>query len=203
LIFALWMENLKKRLVADELGELYGDLFGMRPALIRSILTARTAWCDDIATPQGETCEMQVNAAWSDAMAWLADKAGDNDDHWRWRNWHIARFSHPIFALIPGVSSLGGFAVPTDGDDFTVNRGSFTGSTARPPFRHRHGAGYRAVYDLSDLSKSKFAMAGGQSGHVFSPHANDLTQDWANAEMFELVAPAPGAGATLRLSPSP
>ncbi|MDX2143922.1 MAG: penicillin acylase family protein [Rhodospirillaceae bacterium] len=203
LIFALWMEKLKARLVADELGELYDDLFGVRPALIKSILTEKPAWCDDIATPAAESCDTQVNAAWADTIAWIKNNAGDDDSAWRWGQWHVARFSHPLFGTIPGLSALGGFAAATDGDDFTVNRGSFTPSSSRIPFRHRHGAGYRAVYDLSDLAKSKFAMAGGQSAHVFSPHLDDLTPDWADGGMFVLTPPAGGSGRALKLVPRP
>jgi penicillin amidase len=203
LVLALWMEKLKARLISDELGELSGDLFGARPALIKSLLTDKTTWCDDIATPAAESCDAQVNTAWADALAWVQGNAGSDDAEWRWGQWHVARFTHPVFGTLPGLSWLGGFSAATDGDDYTVNRGSFAPSSSRVPFRHRHGAGYRAVYDLSDLAKSKFALAGGQSAHVFSPHFDDLIGDWAEGGMFALTLPGTGSGATLRLGPPP
>jgi penicillin amidase len=200
-IFALWMENLKRRLLADDLGDLYGDLFGARPVLIRSILTEKTDWCDNAATPAIESCEVQVTGAFADSIEWLLKNAGQDDANWRWGRWHVARFSHPLFGMIN--RSLGGFSAPTDGDDFTVNRGSFAASTSPQPLRHRHGAGYRAVYDLADLRRSKFALAGGQSAHLGSGNFDDLTQGWADGEMFELQAPAEGNGRRLVLVPSP
>jgi penicillin G amidase len=39
-------------------------------------------------------------------------------------------------------------------------------------------ANLRAVYDTSDFSKSRFSLAGGQSGNPFSPHFADLFPLW-------------------------
>ncbi len=199
IIFALWMEKLKARLLEDDLGAEFDEFRGSRAALITSILTNKTAWCDDTRTSAEETCDMQVTAAWADALAWLDTNAGKSEKDWRWGEWHIARFSHPLFGNIPGLSGLGGFAVGTNGDDATVSRGSFSGTTSRLPFRHRHGAGVRAVYDLADLSRSQFSMAGGQSAHLASPHFDDLLDGWANGKSFRLAPPAPGKGQKLVL----
>ncbi|MSO97343.1 MAG: penicillin acylase family protein [Rhodospirillaceae bacterium] len=202
LIFALWIERLKARILADELGDSFRSIGGARPTLLKSILTENTSWCDDINTPDAETCDMQINGAWAEAVTWLTNYSSDDND-WRWEKWHVARFDHPIFSSIPGLSWLGSFAVATDGDDFTVNRGSFTASTSRVPFRHFHGHGYRAIYDLADLSRSQFSMAGGQSGHQLSTHFDDLLEGWANGETFDLVAPKEGHVSRLFLTPSP
>jgi penicillin amidase len=202
LAFALWMEFLKKKILADELGTSFDDFFGVRPTLIKSILTEQTQWCDDIATSSVETCETQVTTAWGETLGWLASQAASPEAK-RWEKWHIARFDHPIFGAIPGLSGLGGFAVPTDGDDFTVNRGSFTASTSRVPFRHRHGHGYRAIYDLADLNRSQFSLAGGQSSHRLSAHFGDLLAGWADGVTFALIPPSDGHVSRLFLTPSP
>jgi len=199
LVFALLMEKLKARLLEDELGEEFGEFRGARPALLTLILTEKTAWCDDVRTPATETCAAQVNAAWSDTKDWLAQHAPTTDQQ-RWERWHVARFAHPVFGNIPGLSGLGGFAAPTPGDDATVNRGSFSASTSRTPFRHRHGAGVRAIYDLADLGRSRFNMAGGQSAHLLSAHFADLHPGWAEGEMFALIPPEKGTGQLLILN---
>jgi penicillin G amidase len=198
IVFALWMENLKSRLLKDELGAEYNDFRGGRSALITTILTDKAQWCDNVQTPTRETCPDQVNAAWADSMAWLDRNAG-SESNWAWGQWHVATFGHPVFGNLPGFSKLGGFRASTDGDDATVNRGSFTGSTSRTPFRHRHGPGVRAIYDLADLSKSQFSLAGGQSAHMASPHLDDLMDGWANNQMFPLAPPPPGSGQLLIL----
>ncbi|MBL8643103.1 MAG: penicillin acylase family protein, partial [Rhodospirillaceae bacterium] len=137
LVFALWMERLKVRLFRDEMGDTFGELWGARPALIAKTLTDNAAWCDDVGTPAVESCTDQVKGAWQDTRAWMeANTTPDAEDRF-WGHWHVARFSHPVFGNIPGLSGLGGFSITTGGDDHTVNRGSFAGSGASIPFRHR------------------------------------------------------------------
>lgn len=203
LIFALWMERVKSALLADDLGDLQSELWGARPTLIKSILTARPQWCDDVTTDAVEDCAGQVTKAWTDALGWLDVNTGTRRAEWTWGRWHVARFDHPLFATIPGLRALGGFKIATGGDDYTVNRGSFAGTGAPVPFKHRHGAGYRAVYDLADLNRSLFSTAGGQSGHLLSGHFDDFLEDWAEGRYFPLVAPdGPGSG-QLVLTPVP
>ncbi|MDX2223425.1 MAG: penicillin acylase family protein, partial [Rhodospirillaceae bacterium] len=201
LLFTLWLEKLKAAVLADDLGEVFAEFRGERPALIRAILTTDTAWCDDVRTTAPESCADQANLAWREALAWLRANRGDDPAGWRWGEVHIARFAHPIFPMIPGLRELGSFAIATDGDNFTVNRGSPSASSSAAPFRHRHGAGYRAVYDLADLNRSQFSLAGGQSGHPLSPNVEDLLVDWRDGNYLRIAPQAPRDARALVLEP--
>jgi len=186
LVFALWIEKLKSRILADDLGDLYRMFGGTRPEFLSVALTEDAAWCDDVTTPTAtETCEQQVTTAWSDAMAWLDTQGTADATAVRWGDFHVASFGHLLFQNFPGIGWLGNQTAETGGDGFTVNRGSFSSSTARVPFRHFHGASLRAVYDFSDLSRSRFALAGGQSGHLTSLHYGDLLEPWRDGLYFE------------------
>ena len=57
LMFAVWIERVKTRMLADDLGEMMRSFGGVRPELIRTILTTDQGWCDDLATTDAETCE--------------------------------------------------------------------------------------------------------------------------------------------------
>jgi penicillin amidase len=191
LMFALWVENTKRRLLADELGDLYREFGGTHPDVLARILNgADPRWCDDVLTPQKETCDDQVAGAWSDARAWLRqhDIADPKTAHWG--DFHIATFGHLFFRNMPLISHLGELAISTSGDTYTVNRGTFASSTSPTPLRHFHGASLRAVYDLSDLSRSQFALPGGESGQIVSSHYGDLLQGWRDGQYF--TAPSPG-----------
>lgn len=183
LMFAVWIERLKARLLADDLGELTRFFGGVRPELLRTILTQDPSWCDDLATTDTETCEMQVSAAWSQTVDWLASENA-NTGALKWGDYHVASFGHLLFRNFPVVRDLGTLRVATGGDDFTVNRGSFAPSTSPRPFRHFHGAGMRAIYDLDDLSRSRFALAGGQSGHLLSRDYGSLLTPWSEGRYF-------------------
>jgi penicillin amidase len=200
LIFALWMEKLKKRLLEDELGDLFGEFGGTRAEVLRNVLTKDTVWCDDIRTPAIESCEQQVAGAWSDAMVWLDTQNVSDAADVSWGTYHQATLGHLLFQNFPALRKLGSPAIASSGDNYTINRGSFAPSTARRPFRHFHGATLRAIYDLGDLSRSRFALAGGQSGHITSPNYDDLLLPWRDGRYFQAPSAA-GVPHQLTLQP--
>jgi penicillin amidase len=82
-----------------------------------------------------------------------------------------------VLAHVPLVGRFANLVVATDGGNDTVNRGLMAESGANP-FAHAHGAGFRAVYDLSDLARSRFVIATGQSGNPLSAHYGDMVERW-------------------------
>ncbi len=200
LLFSLWMEKLKDRILADDLGDLYPEMGGTRAEVLRNILTQYPEWCDDTRTPEKETCEQQVNGAFSEVMIWLDAHDIKDFANLRWGDYHKATFANLLFGNIPYFSAVGRTRLSSSGDNYTINRGSFSSSTARQPFRHFHGASLRAIYDFSDLSHSKFALAGGQSGQLASRNYGDLLESWRDGAYFEAPT-ADNAAHQLRLKP--
>ena len=200
LMFAVWIERLKTQVLADDLGDMMRYFGGVRPELLRTILTTDQSWCDEITTTEIETCETQVSTALSQAVGWLA--AQGDPMSLRWGDFHQATFGHLLFENVPVIHELGLLRVSTGGDGFTVNRGRFSPSTSARPFRHFHGASLRAIYDLNDLAQSRFALAGGQSGHLLSKDYGSLLTPWAEGEYFTAPTEASGVG-RLTLQPSP
>jgi penicillin amidase len=123
---------------------------------------------------------------------------------WRWARAHRAPFRHTLFERLPVIRNWLTFDVPTDGDVYTVNRGAWRASRDGEPFAHVHGAGYRAIYDLADLARSRFIVAPGQSGHPLSRHWGDLVTPWAGGRHFTIAGERDSLatqGQTLRLEP--
>jgi penicillin G amidase len=92
------------------------------------------------------------------------------------QNWgpaHPAVFAHPILRGVPILGRLTTLSIPSPGDDTTLDRGS-----PNALMESVHGASYRGVYDLSDLDRSLFMLAPGQSGHPLRAHARDLLRRW-------------------------
>ncbi len=174
LIFAAWTRELWRGLLADELAGDFGHFQHLRPYVLIDLLTRHRHWCDNVATAEPESCEQQIAGALERAMATLTTRHGATIAEWKWGDEHHARFSHPILGHIPGLSWLTEMDIATDGDDFTVNRGSFGASD----FQHTHGAGMRVVFDLANLANSRFIIATGQSGNPLSRHYDDLVQAW-------------------------
>ncbi len=194
LLAEAWLVEVQKGLMGDDLGDLTGSFLGVRPYWLANALAGEADWCNDVRTPVTESCDTQISAALDRALDGLTARYGAGMTDWRWGIPHQAAFEHGVFRHLPWLGEWTGRWVATDGGDFTVSRGSWYG----PDFTHVHGAGFRAVYDLADLSRSRFIIATGQSGNPLSAHYDDLMQDWAAGRLYTIL---PGTRLTT-LSPA-
>ena len=181
LVFYAWLKELNRAIYADEMGPLFQDVQGLRPRFIVSVLKYNRGWCDDQATVETETCEDILEGALVRALASLEVSGKDGGGIRRWGEAHQATFRNPVLAAIPFFGTkLGLREIPADGGNYTVNRAGFRIADPAAPFADIHGPGYRAVYDLGDLSRSRFMVATGQSGNPFSEHYDDLLSAWSD-----------------------
>jgi len=206
LIFAAWFRELNRLLYADELGPLFGSYWGLRPEVVVDMLSKRKAWCDDVGTEIVETCEQRIAAALTEALDRLAERHGGDMDGWRWGEAHFADMRHQTLRFIPVLKDLTAIRIAADGGNFTVNRAGTEIRDDDAPFADRHGAGYRAVYDLGNLDNSRFIIATGQSGNPLSPRYDDLIERWRDIGSVRLAGRrdevADGAAGVLTLAPA-
>ena len=186
LIFAAWLAAVNRGLYADELGDLFQPFFGLRPGTVIHMLTNRPAWCDDVTTTPVEDCGRIVAAALSRALDDLARRYGEDMEDWRWGEAHRAVFGHILLGRIPVLKRLADIRIETGGGGFTVNRGRHNIANAEAPFAANHGSGYRAVYDLSDLSNSVFSVGTGASGNFLSWRYDNTTRRWRDGEYMRI-----------------
>ncbi|MGY9002818.1 MAG: penicillin acylase family protein [Rhodospirillales bacterium] len=177
-IFMNWIRELNLRLYGDELGDLTPKFLRLRPLFLKYALTSDQIWCDNTRTTENEDCSGVVTQALNDAIERLRAQYGSNVENWKWGTVHLAYFRHPVFSSIPLLGKWADLSIPSDGGAFTINRGNFRLNRTSKPFRHTHGAGIRALYDLNDLNNSRFIIATGQSGNIVSPHYRDFLEDW-------------------------
>ena len=207
LLFAAWYRELSRLIEADELGPLFSGFWSVRPEFMEEILERRQIWCDDLATEAVETCAELASRALDLALADLARRYGPDQADWRWGEAHPARMAHAIFGEQPLLGWLFNIEVASGGGDTTVNVGHFAPRDERHPFASVHAAGYRGLYDLADLDRSRWIAATGESGNPLSSHYRDLTRLWARGEYVPMSRRADvygqGAIGRLRLVPAP
>jgi len=165
----------------DELGDNVSAFWSLRPLFIQNILSsdAGNYWCDDKRTSVVETCRGLLESSLMTALHELELREGTDDvNEWRWGDKHRARFNHPLFNAMPVLGSIANLWIETDGGEYTVNRGGMRISDDVNPFSHVHGSGFRGVYNLADLDRSRFIIATGQSGNILSPHYRNLMWQW-------------------------
>lgn len=201
LIFAAWLDALNRALLAERLGERFDDFARPNPLRIEQVL-ADGAWCDSAGSEAVESCDQRIEAALDEALAAIEAAYGAEPADWRWGEAHVAPLAHPVFGRIPVLRDLLGRPLATDGGAVTVNRGAaaFDGPFERR-FRHVHGPGLRALYDLSDLDRSQFMIATGQSGHPLAGSYLGFAERWADGAYVTLTAPNPETAEVLTLTP--
>lgn len=183
LVFSAWYGAFTRLVLEDDLGSLFGDYWGFRPLFFRNVLRGEQAWCDNSETTERESCALVAATALEQAWDDLSVRFGDDPERWRWGEVHYADHDHPVFGQTP-LGPLFNLRVSNGGDPFTVNAAGYDldGSGAQTS-----GPGFRAVYDLADLSRSTFIQTTGQSGNVFSAHYRDFVRRWANVESLPIL----------------
>ncbi len=187
LIFAAWFRELNRMLYADELGDLAESYWGLRPDVVEGMLDRRPAWCDDVTTDATEDCPALIAGAFERALDGLEERYGGGPDSWRWGEAHYADMRHRVFDFVPLIRRLANIRLPADGGTFTVNRAGTRTRDEDAPFADRHAAGFRGIYDLADLDRSRFIIATGQSGNPLSPHYDDLAERWRDGRYVRLA----------------
>lgn len=181
LIFNVWAREIQRRALARALGDLAPDGGRDRAKLVLDVLARASPFCDG-------DCARLAEDSLVAAAQWIELRHGREMASWRWGAEHVAPFENPLLARIPLIGDQLAVDLPTSGDFFTVNRGASYGARdSERPFAHNHGAGYRAIYDLSDLDASLFMIAPGQSGHPLSPNWADLAPIWATGRHLRLA----------------
>jgi penicillin amidase len=210
LLFSAWLRQLQGAIYEDELGAAFRDAFAERIDFVDNVLSDRggqSRWCDDVRTPASETCPERVARAFRDAVRQLTERYGDDVSEWSWGAAHVARARHFPMTKVPLLRDLFDLVVASDGGTNTVNVGAYAVDDDAAPFESRHAAGYRAVYDLGDLDASRFAINGGQSGHVLSSHYRDGLEPWQRGELVPMLtrraSVEQGSLGTLRITPRP
>ncbi|HTR84500.1 MAG TPA: penicillin acylase family protein, partial [Reyranella sp.] len=171
LIYTAWIYELQRGLLAHVVGkELYDSLNYPNVPLMMRILRDRPQWC-------GSSCDDTIATALDRALDGISRLQGSNIESWQWGREHPAAFKHPLFDAIPLLRDVASVRFPADGGEETLNRATpaFNGPH---PFEAVHGAGYRAVYDFSDLDNSRFAIPLGESGDMLSRWSHNFLPEW-------------------------
>jgi penicillin G amidase len=155
-----------------------------------ALLPGGAHWC-------GGDCAQLLTRALQDAVADLTERFGPDPASWRWGAAHSAVFAHPVLSHVPVLARAARIAIPVPGGDTTI----FAEATGPEDFGVVLGPEFRGVYDLADLDASRFVIAPGQSGNVFSPLARNFLQRWRDGGTVALQAAPERVSGRIRLSP--
>lgn len=183
LIFQHWMiaiqEGLFKQVMPADVYAMMPGKYNITDELLRQAYKGKPGEFVDEA---GGVDEL-VTKALQKSVKDLKGIYGDEMSKWQWGEEHQVQFKHPISSASEVLAYvLDSKKVPVAGSKVTVR--------AAAPDQNgivNHGASWRFVADLSDLSKAYHIVGPGQSGHVKSVWYNDQVDDWVNGTYHETV----------------
>lgn len=174
LIFNMWMNTILNSFFGDA---ALNEAFWPRLWALQQVLESHADTKMNIA----------VAEAFNATMNELKKRYGEEWARWRWGDVHKAPLKNLLWSKVPLINGRVDLETATDGDATTLQRAAPLSYKGDDAFLDEHGAGYRAAYDLADPSRSRFIIATGQSGRIFSPHYNDLLPLWRDGQSVALT----------------
>ncbi len=204
---AAWAQLLD-RLFADDLPAGIDPRGGTRWSLaVEDLAEPNDApFWDDLTTPDIETRDDIVAAAFAAGVDDVAALLGGEPADWTWGALHTATFENETLGQsgigpIEGRFNRGPY--PTSGGFDIVNA---TGWTPSEGFVVDWVPSFRMLVDMSDLDGALWVNTTGASGHPYSAHYQDQIEAWRTGEYFPMywsrATVDAAAEATLRLVPA-
>jgi len=182
-IFQVWYLELMAEIFQERMGdELYYDFIAtayVAYSALESLLErGDSSWF-------GGDLEGLLLSSYQRTIAKLTGELGGKPDRWQWQKLQTITFENVLgsVALLRPLVNRGPY--PFGGDHMTVGRAAYS---LTDPFKVDSAAGFRfiAVMDRGAL-RTRAVVAGGQSGHLLSPHYDDQIEDWLKGNYYDLL----------------
>ena len=186
LIAETFLYELHKELVTDRTGvNLDGEFGPLLATATMSLVRDHPEYCATDAEPD-PYCEKTLSRALDRALAGLVARQGADMSKWRWGAEQKAIVTHKVFSHVPLLDLVSDLSFASSGDFYSLDRGGGFDTPADQPLARTQAGGYRGIFDLSNPANSRFMIATGQSGHIFSPHYRDLLPLWRAGKSITL-----------------
>ncbi len=186
LIYTAFLRSLHKILIEDKTGLPMKERGPFAATTLVSLMRDHLTWCASPGTLQPD-CRAALGQALDDGLALLIKRDGDDMSHWRWGAEHKAVLQHQVYSHVPLLDRLTDLSLPSSGGFYTLDRGGGSEASSDIPFARTQGGGFRGLYDLANPDKSRFMIATGESGHIFSRHYGDLAPLWNDVKSMTLA----------------
>lgn len=198
-VFYGWTEHLGDQLFGDELKGFWNR--GQQASILRNVSKGRSNeqillaltdssydWCDDKATVEVESCEHTMIAALDEAVKKLEKLQGDDIADWHWGEVHRVVLDHQPFSQVGVLKGLFGRTISSGGSPSSINVANAYFEPSKG-YQQNSGASFRQIIQLAGDDKAHFYMnSTGQSGHVLSPHYDDMFEPFNAVAFFDLNA---------------
>lgn len=171
-IFKVWIDSCISKVYGDELHKLNSNLPvpTIEPGtLINNILKdSARLFADDINTPEHETIQDDVTAAFESIVPLLEKARQDNVLEW-------GKFKDGGIAHLLNLAPFSRMHLNVGGGANIINA-----------FEKNHGPSWRMIVELTDDINAYGVYPGGQSGNPGSKHYDEFVNTWALGKYYRI-----------------
>lgn len=181
LVFHTLMIKLQEVLFQDQMPRDMYSLMKGKFNITDQLLRTAYAGKKSIWLEEQDGVDAVVYKAFELTIAQLEEQFGKNASKWQWGDFHQLTFNHTLGSASPILAAyFDAKKVAIGGSKVTVQAADndLAGNVD-------HGASWRFVVDMDDLSSAHHIVGPGQSGHVKSDWYQDQVLDWAHGNYHE------------------
>lgn len=175
LLFNLWMTQLADEIFLPEIDADLYKMFEGRGNTVDGMIRDAADGKESIWLKEKGGLSRVALASFQKTVDKVVALQGGNTKKWNWGDFHQVKFQHPLASVEPLDLLFNPKPIAVGGSKVTVGAAGYNAITGEV----NHGASWRTVNDLSDLTRTHNVVGPGQSGHVLSPWYDDQTKDWA------------------------
>lgn len=195
LVFHKWMKLLPHTLLADSFPEDVYELMPGKNHITDAMLRDSFAGNDGVWVSEYGGVGKWLTDALATSLSEVEEDYGDEHGDWQWGEYHQLTFPHPLAGASAIFESiLNPAPQPLGGSNITVQAAAFDEEG-----NVDHGAAWRFVADLSDLSGAHHIVGPGLSGHMKSEFFHNQVDKWAEGDYHETPIDGSAEGSTLTL----
>ncbi len=181
LVFHTLMIKLQEVLFQDQMPRDMYSLMKGKFNIADQLLRTAYAGKKSIWLEEQDGVDAVVYKAFELTIAQLEEQFGKNASKWQWGDFHQLTFNHTLGSASPILAAyFDAKKVAIGGSKVTVQAADndLAGNVD-------HGASWRFVVDMDDLSSAHHIVGPGQSGHVKSDWYQDQVLDWVHGNYHE------------------
>lgn len=183
LIFHKLMKQLPIELFSEEMPEDVYKLLPGKGQLTDQLLRVGYAGNSSMWLDEYGGVDQWVFDSFEKSFGSTQEEFGEKFENWKWGDYHQLSFPHPLASASPILEYfLNPKKQAIGGSNITVQAAAF-----KEDGTVSHGAPWRFVADLSDLSSTHQIVGPGQSGHIKSDWFHDQAENWVEGQLNEAV----------------
>lgn len=196
LVFHKWIKQLPETLLADEFPKDVFEMLDGKNHITDEMMRNAFAGSEGVWVTEYGGVEKWLVDSLETAIADIEEEQGKDLSDWSWGEHHQLTFPHPLASASPIFAEfLNPDPVPIGGSNITVQAAASTADG-----NVNHGASWRFVADLADLSSAYHIVGPGLSGHMKSDYFHNQVDDWAQGDFHETEIEDDVKGSTLILN---